>query len=178
MARHYGTAILPARPYKPKDKAKAEAGVLLVERWILAHLRHQTFFSLHELNLAIAALLQELNGRSFQKLPGRAARKVSKRSTDRPSSRYRKSLMTTPIGSEPKSLSTITSRPTSITTASRIDWSVSTWTSASVPLWSKPFTKASGCRRIPGRPGAATLRCRNICPNPTKSTISGRQDAF
>jgi len=66
MAAHYQTAVLPARPYKPKDKAKAEAGVLLVERWILARLRHHTFFSLAELNRAIAALLPDLNGRTFQ----------------------------------------------------------------------------------------------------------------
>lgn len=66
MAAHYQTAVLPARPYKPKDKAKAEAAVLLVERWILARLRHQTFFSLAELNRAIATLLPDLNDRAFQ----------------------------------------------------------------------------------------------------------------
>jgi transposase len=66
MAAHYQTAILPARPYKPKDKAKAEAGVLLVERWILARLRHHTFFSLAELNKQIRALLTDLNARPFQ----------------------------------------------------------------------------------------------------------------
>ena len=66
LATHYQTAVLPARPYKPKDKAKAEAGVLLVERWILARLRHHTFFSLAELNRAIAELLPDLNGRPFQ----------------------------------------------------------------------------------------------------------------
>jgi transposase len=70
LARHYGTAILPARPYKPKDKAKAEVGVQVVERWILARLRHRTFRSLAELNAAIGALLVELNERPFQKLPG------------------------------------------------------------------------------------------------------------
>ena len=70
LARHYGTAILPARPYKPKDKAKAEVAVQVVERWILARLRHRTFFSLAELNAAIAALLVALNERPFQKLPG------------------------------------------------------------------------------------------------------------
>jgi len=69
MARHYGTAVLPARPRKPKDKAKAEAGVLLVERWILARLRHHQFFSMAELNLAIAKLLEELNTRAFQRQP-------------------------------------------------------------------------------------------------------------
>ena len=66
MAAHYQTAVLPARPYKPKDKAKAEAGVLLVERWILARLRHHTFFSLAELNKHIRALLIDLNARPFQ----------------------------------------------------------------------------------------------------------------
>lgn len=67
---HYGAAVLPARPYKPKDKAKAENAVLVVERWIVARLRHHTFFGLAELNLAIADLLQQLNARPFKKLPG------------------------------------------------------------------------------------------------------------
>lgn len=69
MARHYGTAILPARPYKPKDKAKAEVGVQVVERWILARLRHHTFHALSTLNAAIAELLIELNERRFQRQP-------------------------------------------------------------------------------------------------------------
>jgi transposase len=66
LAAHYGTAVLPARPYKPKDKAKVEVGVQVVERWILARLRHHTFFSLAELNAAIAELLSALNERPFQ----------------------------------------------------------------------------------------------------------------
>lgn len=70
MARHYGTAILPARVRRPKDKAKVEAGVLGTERQILARLRNRTFFSLAELNQAIRALLTEYNNRPFQKLPG------------------------------------------------------------------------------------------------------------
>jgi transposase len=70
LAEHYGCAILPARPRKPQDKAKVEAGVLLVERWILARLRHWRFHSLAELNGAIRPLLTELNDRSFQKLDG------------------------------------------------------------------------------------------------------------
>src|SRR5262249_50645874 len=57
MARHYGTAIVPARPDKPRDKAKVEVGVPVVGRWILARLRHRRFFSLAELNAAIRALL-------------------------------------------------------------------------------------------------------------------------
>lgn len=70
LARHYGTAILPARVRKPRDKAKVEAGVLLAQRWILARLRHQRFFSLAELNQSIRPLLVELNSRPFKKLPG------------------------------------------------------------------------------------------------------------
>ena len=70
LARHYATVVLPARPRRPKDKAKAEGGVLLVERWVLACLRHQRFFSLGELNRAIAELMVRLNNRPFKKLPG------------------------------------------------------------------------------------------------------------
>lgn len=70
LAEHYGCAVLPARPRKPKDKAKVEAGVQLVERWILARLRHRRFFSLAELNAAMRELLEDLNNRPFQKLEG------------------------------------------------------------------------------------------------------------
>ena len=73
FARHYQVAIVPARVARPRDKAKVEAGVLLVERWILARLRHRCFFSLTELNNAIRALLVELNNRAFKKLPGSRA---------------------------------------------------------------------------------------------------------
>lgn len=68
LARHYGTAVLPARPHKPKDKAKVEAGVLLVQRWILARLRNRRFFSLEELNAAIAVELERLNARASRHL--------------------------------------------------------------------------------------------------------------
>lgn len=70
MAEHYGTVIIPARANKPKDKAKVEAGVLVVERWILAALRNRTFFSLSELNVAIRELLEVLNNKLFKKLEG------------------------------------------------------------------------------------------------------------
>ena len=70
MANHCGTAILPTRVKKPRDKAKVENGLLLVERWILARLRNETFFSLAALNHRIGQLLEKLNHRPFQKLPG------------------------------------------------------------------------------------------------------------
>jgi len=70
MAHHYGVAIIPARAYSPRDKAKAEQTVQQVERHILAKLRHHKFFSLGELNKAISPLLDAMNRRPFQKLPG------------------------------------------------------------------------------------------------------------
>ena len=61
MAAHYDTAILPARPRRPRDKAKVEVAVLIVERWLLGRLRHHRFYSLAELNAAIGELLRQLN---------------------------------------------------------------------------------------------------------------------
>ena len=70
MAAYYGCAIMPARPYKPRDKSKVENTVLIVERWILARLRHHVFYSLEELNNTLKDLRKQLNLEPFQKLPG------------------------------------------------------------------------------------------------------------
>jgi transposase len=70
FAVHYGMGVVPARPYKPRDKAKVESGVQVIERWIVAALRHRKFFSLPELNQAIQTLLVRLNERSFRKRDG------------------------------------------------------------------------------------------------------------
>ena len=70
MAQHYGIAVIPARPRKPRDKAKVENAVGIVERWILAALRHRKFFAVSELNDAIEELLERLNHRSFRKRDG------------------------------------------------------------------------------------------------------------
>ncbi len=70
MAAHYGTVIVPARVRHPQDKAHAEIGVQLVTRWIVQRLRKRKFFSIQEINDAIADLLEELNRKPFQKLPG------------------------------------------------------------------------------------------------------------
>ena len=70
LAQHYHTTVIPARAGKPKDKAKVENAVLVVERWILAAFRNHTFFSLAELNKTIAQKLVEFNNRKFQKLDG------------------------------------------------------------------------------------------------------------
>jgi transposase len=66
MASHYGTAVIPARPYKPRDKAKVEVGVQIVQRWILARLRNRRFFALSELNQAIQELTAQVNGRPMR----------------------------------------------------------------------------------------------------------------
>ncbi len=70
LCDHYDVAVLPARPAHPRDKPKVEVAVQIVERWILARLRNRHFFSLAELNAAIAELLADLNQRALKKLPG------------------------------------------------------------------------------------------------------------
>ena len=75
MAEHYGCAVLPARPRKPRDKAKAEAGVLIAQRWILAVLRQRTFYSLTELNAAVRQCLECLNTRPMRRI-GKSRREL------------------------------------------------------------------------------------------------------
>lgn len=82
LAQHYGTTVIPTRPGKPRDKAKAESAVLVAERWILAALRNHTFFSLAELNRAIDEKLHDLNHRQFKKLD--TTRKKLYESVDKP----------------------------------------------------------------------------------------------
>ena len=73
LGEHYSVAIIPARPYRPRDKAKAEVGVQVVQRWIVAALRQRKFFSLDEANQAIAGLLTQINQRPFRKREGSRA---------------------------------------------------------------------------------------------------------
>jgi len=82
MAEHYGCAVLPARPRKPRDKAKVESGVLIAKRWILAVLRHRTFYSLAELNAAIRECLERLNNRPLKKI--KKSRRELFETVDRP----------------------------------------------------------------------------------------------
>ena len=82
LANHYGTTVIPARPGKPKDKAKVESSVLIVERWILAALRNHQFFSLAELNKAIYEKLTIFNQRPLQKM--KASRRHLFETIDKP----------------------------------------------------------------------------------------------
>ncbi len=68
LARHYGTCVIPARPRRPRDKAKVEVGVLIAQRWIIAVLRNRTFYSIAEINVAIHELLEKLNRRPMRRL--------------------------------------------------------------------------------------------------------------
>jgi len=94
FAAHYGAAVIPARPAKPRDKAKVEVGVQIAQRWILARLRNRRFFSLDELNVAIAELLEDLNVRPFAKLEG--CRRSAFEAIDRPAMRPLPSRRYTP----------------------------------------------------------------------------------
>jgi transposase len=85
LARHYETTVLPARPAHPKDKAKVEVGVQIAQRWVLARLRNRTFFSLEELNAAIAELVDDLNNRTMRTY--RASRRELFERFDRPALR-------------------------------------------------------------------------------------------
>lgn len=79
LGRHYGTAIVPARPRKPRDKAKVEVAVQVVQRWILGVLRNETFFSHEALNARIAELLELLNARPMKRLGGMSRRELFER---------------------------------------------------------------------------------------------------
>jgi transposase len=85
MGEHYGVAVLPARPRSPRDKAKVEVGVQIAQRWIMARMRNETFFSLAELNERIAELLEELNDRVMRRY-GKSRRQLFEE-LDRPALR-------------------------------------------------------------------------------------------
>jgi transposase len=75
-ARHYHTAVVPARPGKPRDKAKVEVAVQVAQRWILARLRHEVFFSLEALNARIRDFVDEINDRPMRRLGGQTRREL------------------------------------------------------------------------------------------------------
>jgi len=85
LAEHYGCAVIPARPYKAKDKAKVEAAVLLAQRWILACMRNRIFYRLGEMNQAIRELLEKLNSKKMQKL--KVSRREQYENIDKPAAR-------------------------------------------------------------------------------------------
>jgi len=175
LAVHYGVGILPARPYHARDKAKVEAGLQVVQRWVLAALRKRQFFSLAEVNEAISELREKLNRRPFRKLPG--TREELYRSVDVPALR--------PLPVQPyvfaewkraRVNSTITSSWSSTTTAFPTKWWARKSMCATPGRRWKSCIKASAWLRMRAAVGPANIpRCRNIGPKPTRNTWSGRR---
>ena len=110
MAEHYGIGILPARPYRPRDKAKVEAGVRIAQIYILGRLRHQTFFSLTEGNQAIRGAVERINDHVMRRLGREPPGSVLSDSTSRRCGPCRRPLTNTPNGRRPGSTSTIMSK--------------------------------------------------------------------
>ena len=177
LAQHYGFAVIPARAAKPRDKAKVEVGVQVVERWMLARLRHHTFFALAEVNAALAPLLA-----TSMPAPLRNCRAHAKScltpSTARRSGPCRRSPMSMPSGSSPGSISITTWKSKATTTPCPTRWCASSSTSASVPPWwnSSPRGNASPATRAPPTK-AAIVRSPHICPRRTNSMPNGRPSA-
>jgi len=178
LARHYRTAIVPARPYRPRDKAKVEVGVQIVGRWILARLRNRRFFSLVALNEAIYALLVELNDRLLRSW-GRSRRELFEE-LDHPA--------LTPLPDEPYeyasgsavgSTSIITSRSPNITTASLTTLCIRRLRLASPKRPSRYSSAASGWRRICAAPcRIARPRFPSICRAHIAAIATGPMSAF
>ena len=120
-AAHYGTAILPARPAKPRDKAKVEVAVQVARRWILARLRHETFFSLDGAERAHPRAARRAQRPADEGLRRRSRAAISSSaSIGRRCSRCRPSASSTPTGARRASTSTTTSRSSATTTRCRI----------------------------------------------------------
>jgi transposase len=178
-AAHYGVAVIPARVRKPRDKAKVEVGVQIVERWVLAALRNRTFFSLAELNAAIRTLLERINQRTFKKLPG--SRRSLFETLDRPALR--------PLPANPYVFAEWSRVRVHIDYHVEVDHH---YYSVPHPLVGKQLdARASACPRSrsstrgPGSratcaraPAGATPPCPSTCPRPTGATPNGRPSAW
>ena len=174
MARHYGTAILPARPRRPRDKAKVEVAVLLAERWLLGKLRNRAFYSLAELNAAIAEFCRWLNEERVVRRLG-ATRRHLLETLDRPALKE--------LPAEPYVLAQWRRRRVGIDYHVEIEkhfYPSPTGTPAprsrpgSLCARSRSFSVASGspCMRA-GRATASTRRSPSTCPRATGVTATG-----
>ena len=174
LGEHYGVAILPARPAHPKDKAKVEVGVQVMERWILARLRGRRFINLAELNRAIAPLLTQLNERPFKKLPGcrRSAFEQMERAALSP-------LPATPMQVARFKLARVNidyhvEYEGHYYSVPRTAWSASRWSCASRPRRWRRCTRPSGLPPTCSMAGAgATAPRPSPCPPRTARTPSG-----
>ena len=175
LAAHYDTAIVPARPRKPRDKAKVEVAVQIVQRWMLARLRNRRFFSLHELNAAIRETVADLNAKMMRKLG--VSRDELFEEIDRPAL---KALPTSPIsmpnGRSAGSPPITTSRSAIITTPCRHA------SSASNSRCGSPTAPSRSCTRALVWRAMSVLMCvvgtrqsPSTCRARTGATPTGRQ---
>ena len=176
LATHYDTVVLPTRTYRPRDKAAVEAGVLTVERWVLAPLRNRRFFSLAELNQAIATQVAMVNDPSLQGRGHFETRTSSWTWSGRLSARYPPPATSWRSGRRRPPASTTTSRWTTGSTRCPTSWCADGSTcgrprrpsrcSTAASEW--PLTCASTAH-------AATSPRWTICPKATGPTWSGRR---
>ena len=170
-AEHYQVAVLPARPYRPRDKAKAEVAVLVVQRWILARLRHHRCFSLAEVNQCIAGLLEDLNNRPFKQLPG--SRRSAFKALDKPALR--------PLPRHPYRYVVI--KPVTVNIDYHVQYRHRTstwarsWTCTPVKRWSNSTSGNNGSPPTRARTGPGSPLTRPTCPHAIGHNTSGPPSA-
>jgi transposase len=166
MAAHYGTAVLPTRPRRPRDKAKVEACVLIVERWLIGRLRDRRFYSLAELNAAIVSCSTGSMRSNRSAGSGSRGGSCSKNSADRRSSPCRPSPMSSPNGACAGSVSTTTSMSTATFTAFPTASRGARWRCGSPPAPWRSSSRESGSPCTCGRAATASTRPRPTTCHP------------
>ena len=161
----------PDAGYKPRDKAKVEAGVLLAERWVIARLRHRRFFSLAEANAAIRECVGEINARPFKKMDG-CRQSSSNPSTAPPCGHCLRPATSSRPGARPRSTSTTTSSPTGTTTPCPISSGRKVACGCRPPP-SRSSSPASASPRTCGPSAAPPQHRAATCPSPTAATRPG-----
>ena len=178
MAAHYNTTILPARPYRPRDKAKVEVGVQVTTRFIIAKLRNRQFFSLSALNAAIAELVPQINDRVSRHLG--ASRRALFEELERPALKpLPAEPYVLPNGRNAGSGSTTTSRSRSTITRCRTSCCARRFGRASRRARSKSSTAASALPHMCARPPTASIRrCASTCRRAIGAMLIGRRSDF
>jgi hypothetical protein len=175
LADHYGFVVLPARVRRPRDKAKVEAAVGIVSRFLLGKLRNRRFFSLVELNDAVRDCVTKINTKVMKHL--KQSRNDLFASIDRPALKgFRASATNMPSGSAARSRPTIMSRSMTITTRSRSGCCARPWRRASRTEPSRSSTRASGLRATSARASrTSTPRSRSTCRRAIGVTRNARR---
>jgi transposase len=175
MAAHYDTAVVPARPRKPRDKAKVEVAVQVATRWIIAKLRNRRFFSLDEINAAIRELVAQLNDRVTRHLATSRIRCSTTLSVPRSRS-CRPNPTSTRNGRNARSASITMSKSSGITTRCRTRSCARRCGHGSRRAPSRSSIAASGWRLISDRTRTGgTRRCPSTCRRATGSMPTGRR---